>query len=167
MSETSIFDLGHIATGRALLRVHDEPDLSKTVEIWDALYERNRAAVLAYHVRSSPGTRPRAWWLFDDTADDRHDDETETAYLSRIGELQPTEIEAIIAQALRLADHNRARHPDDASSNFVAPSGPVRWACETGLVSEEVSRVLCPDRFKEPTPLRVVRSNSTNGVSSL
>ncbi len=154
----SHFERAHICHGRDPIRVSEPAaDLEDNAPLWEALWSEHRELLLAEWIGKNPGTRPQAWWLFDDTTDDRHDDESEVEYLARIGELQPDEIEAIRSAAEKLASYNRSRHPNEVRSNFVAPSEPVQWAINAGLVSEEVRSILNPERARQSP------KQSTNG----
>src|SRR5262245_48723681 len=91
----------HILTGRAAIRVGG-PDLQDDARLWSEIWAKHRARLLPRWISEHPGTRPPAFYAFDDLTDDQHDDESEAEYLSRIGELQASEVEAL--RIVRKAD---------------------------------------------------------------
>jgi hypothetical protein len=94
MSESRFRDQ-HILMGRSVLVTGGEAALADNRALWSELWAQARGVLLRQWVQERPGTRPPAWWAFDDVNDDRHEDETEVEYLSRTGEIGPEEREAI------------------------------------------------------------------------
>jgi hypothetical protein len=158
-------DLLHVCDGRAFLRMPDTADLADNVELWREVWEANSEEALAFWLKNHPGERPRAFYEFaSDEFPDQEEDECETAYLSRIGELKPGEIEALIQQAKSLAVYNAGRDPNKSGSNFCWPDDPTEWVCRAGLVDDETAQVLLQP-YPDFSGTRVVRGESTNGVS--
>jgi hypothetical protein len=129
MSESRFQD-AHILMGRSLLLTGAESHLEDNAALWSELWAQARGELLPQWIREFPGTRPPAWWLFDDHEDDRHEDESETEYLSRLGEIGADELNAIRVKAVKLAAYNRGRETNRCEA------GPVeRFAANSGLLT--------------------------------
>jgi hypothetical protein len=57
-----------------------------------ALWEEKRTDILTDWIKTRPGSRPWAWWVYD-APEPRHEHESERAFLARHGLLAPGERE--------------------------------------------------------------------------
>ncbi len=129
------FDAMSIASGRALIRMGNDPDLQDDPALWCEVWEQHRDEILAAWISQHPGQRPNAYWLFEEHDDDQGDDESEPAYWYRQGAIGPEEMEAIRAKALELVRCNVGRAPGD--QNYVEDlHGYLAFAIDADLLSE-------------------------------
>jgi hypothetical protein len=98
------FEAMHVATGRRLLKVLDDPDLSSNVPLWRALWSKYRDEILPAFVRENPGRRPEAWHEFE-APEPWPEDESEVDYLWRVGVIEPAELDGIHRMVLSLLPH--------------------------------------------------------------
>jgi hypothetical protein len=132
------FVLGHIATGRALIRMgEDTENLEDDPQLWSRLYSENEHDVLAYWIERNPGSRPPAFYLFSGTdLELDEDDRAEIEILYEAGELGEAEIEVIVKRAEGLIRYNKNRDPNNPSSGFIPDDrGLVEFCIEHGLLN--------------------------------
>jgi hypothetical protein len=144
-------DLFHLAMGYPFVRVagQEREHFESNVADWKVAWWRHREAVLAWWLSSHAGSRPPAWWLFEQhqsepDGDDDDDEPSEVELLYELGELTDDEIEAIRDQALAHIEFNRNRHPDQSATNFVPDHGGIVEFVTSHelLIPEE-----CPEYF--------------------
>jgi hypothetical protein len=150
------FEAFHVCGGRALIQMADgSPDLDDNPDLWRALWERHREGLLAGWIRTSPGSRPLAFWMFDaDDFPERTEDESEVEYLHRLDLLEPAEVEAITKRARDFADYNSCRSPVKTAAgykdNFIPPGDLEIFAASQGrLAAEELAYL-----DLQPAPLK-------------
>jgi hypothetical protein len=134
------FEILSIASGRDPIALGGEgADLADNPELWAALYRKHRAAVLSQHVRNAPGSRPRGWCVLDaGRLPKRAEDECETQWLFRVGQLDAAELAAIAAKARELIRHNMGRDPSDRKANWIPDQhGFIEFCAEHELLSDD------------------------------
>jgi hypothetical protein len=145
----------HILHGRpAVLAFGDEGKLEESVALWERLWERTRGVLLPDWIKLRAGTRPPVWRRFDAAClAERDEDESETAWLHRLGFLEPVELAALVASAQRLAAYNADRDPADWKSNYIPPSDEQEFVVNQGLLTSEETEILSRWRDVEfPVP---------------
>ena len=143
-------DVYHAQTGRPLIKV-GQPYLEDDPELWREVWEDAADALLADWIGRHPGTRPPAWWEFSAPDIPRGDDESEPAYLDRLGLIEPPELRGILEKALGLVESNRGRSPKKTAAGFylhhwIPPDDLHRFAAAHGLLSEAEAAILNLDR---------------------
>jgi len=164
------FDEAHILTGRCLLRGLGTPDLEDDVELWRSVWESKQGELLPKWVAQHPGSRPRAWHIYDAWEyDDIEDFENETTWLYRLGLIGDEELAGIQRKAQDLAKYNAGRSPDDAASNFSQPDDVHVFAADHGLLSVQE----CDDLLGQNTesrmdskPIERTRKHVSNGTQT-
>ncbi len=132
------FEAMSIATGRALIRMGNDPDLEDDPALWCEVWEQHRDEILTVWISQHPGQRPNAYWLFEEHDDDQADDESEPAYWYRQGVIDPEEMQAIRAKALELVGCNVGRMPGD--QNYIEDAhGLLAFALDNDLLTLDES----------------------------
>jgi hypothetical protein len=135
-------DRHHIATGHAMIRLGDQPDLADEPLLWAEIWSSARGELLPDWIRQHPGSRPEAFWKFDAIHIARLEGESEPACLHRHHLLSAEELEGIRRKARELVAHDRGRDPGEPGSNFIPPGDIHEFAARAGLLSAEERGVL-------------------------
>jgi hypothetical protein len=121
------------------------PCLADEPQLWAQVRELGRDEALAKWIKQSPGSRPDAWYRFDAPGrPPQRLDESEPAWLERIGVLEHVELERLHEEAIELADFDEGRHPDDWRTNFIWPDDGVELLRTLGILSEQIVSILWP-----------------------
>ena len=159
------YEAWHILYGEPLWKfLTEEERLSGNRELWSQVWRKFRTEVLGDWIRAHPGCRPRAWHEFD--APDlkrRRRSESEPMWLSRNGQFDQAELEAIRTKAAGLARHNEVRHPGDHRTNFIHPGELEEFARSKGLLSPTEVETLWPTR---PAKTALVKESPTGPVEA-
>jgi hypothetical protein len=137
-----------ICRGTNFIRVPGEKELRDTPSLWQRLWTAHRDELLAEWVGRFPGTRPEAYWRFEPISRKRKSDETEVAFLDRLGLIDDKEQEAIVERLQSLAEYNRWRWPDKPGHNYIGLEpyqvlgDQFLYAQKHGLLSDEEIEIL-------------------------
>jgi hypothetical protein len=95
----------YITWGKAF--TGDSP-LEQNPELWQALYDRHRPIIIDHWTKTHPGSRPVVWHRFDAAGfPPRRGDESELAWLHRIGVLDESEVQALVSAAHEACEQTR------------------------------------------------------------